>query len=255
FHAQWHQQTLLMGKEDYPVFDAVGRGHFIGWNMSIRAPLPQGGYPVDENENFFIDGETEPSIAWQGLEDSFGFSWGFPESASTFPLTGWQPFYQNGAAAYRFCLNDRISFRKSLRMTVGFGKNESPMFREMFSKPENPLELSSVAYWYQTEPHKPMPALPSARERLPMPARGETFRDAAQHIAADETLALDCGKKAGDVAYLADGWDFQVGSGYEYEGFPTEVNHCWADQKSLEFDIACPKGASGVLRLFIIDGD
>lgn len=255
FHAQWHQQTLLMGKEDYPVFDAVGQGQFIGWNMTIRAPLPQGGYPVDENENFFIDGETEPSISWQGLEDSFGFSWGFPETANTFPLTGWQPFYQNGAAAYRFCLNDRISFRKTLRMTVGFGKNESPMFREMFSKPENPLELSSVAYWYQTEPHKSMPPLPAANDRLPMPARSETFHDADKHIAAGETVAIDCGRKAGDVAYLAQGWDFQVGRGFEYEGFPSEVKHCWADEKSLEFDLLCPKGAAGTLRLFIIDGD
>jgi hypothetical protein len=25
--------------------------------------------------------------------------------------------------------------------------------------------MSSVAYWYQTEPHRPFPALPAARER------------------------------------------------------------------------------------------
>lgn len=255
FHAQWHQETLLMGQKDYPVFDAAGRGQFIGWNMSIRAPLPQGGYPVDENENFYIDGEAEPSIAWQGLEDSFGFSWGFPESLNTFPLMGWQPYYQTGAAAYRFCLSDRISFKKTLRLTVGFGKNEHPMFREMFSKPGNPLELSSVAYWYQTEPHKPMPPLPPVRDRLPAPARGEAFHDAAQHIAAGETFAVDCGKKDGDIAYLADGWDFELARGYLYDGWAAPVSHCWADYDSLECAITCPKGVAGTLRLYLIDGD
>ena len=31
------------------------------------------------------------------------------------------------------------------------------------------LDLSSVAYWYQTEPHKKFPPLPSRAARKPMP--------------------------------------------------------------------------------------
>lgn len=256
FHARWRQETLLMGNEDYLVFETAGEGHFIGWNVTIRgAGGPEAGYPVDMNEKFYIDGEAAPSIEWQGIEDSFGFSWGFPESANEFPLTGWQPYYKVGAAAYRFCLNDRITFRKSLRMTVGFGEHEHPMFHEMFSKPENPLQLSSVAYWYQREPHQTMPPLPSASERRPVFQEETRAVDPTPYRQAGETIVLACGKKEGDIEFLEDGWDFRLRRGYLYEGWPTEVNHCWADKTSLEFDILCPKGASGTLRLYIIDGD
>lgn len=36
FHATWRQKTLLLGKEDYEVFDARGKGQFVGWNVTIR---------------------------------------------------------------------------------------------------------------------------------------------------------------------------------------------------------------------------
>jgi hypothetical protein len=186
---------------------------------------------------------------WQGLEDGFGFSWGFPEVANGFPYTGYQPYY-NGAAAYRFNDADRISFAKSLRMTVGFGPNE-PTFIDLFSKPENALELSSVAYWYQKEPHAALAPLLPASKRAP-----DLYSASAKsHLDAGETLVLNCGNTAGDVEFLATGWDFQFKRGYAYSGFATEVKHCWADFDSLEFDIICPKGASGTLKLYIIDGD
>ena len=259
FHAQWRQETLLMGKADYSVFDAVGRGQFIGWNMTVRAAgSPDAGYPVDENEKFYIDGEAEPSIEWQGLEDSFGFSYGFPEVANEFPMTGWQPYYKNGAAAYRFCLNDRISFKKTLRMTVGFGKKEDPMFHDLFSKPENALQLSSVAYWYQKEPHQPMPALPPAHQRAPAFCGESKPADAAKYAATGETVVINCGKPDADVEFLKDGWDFRFRKGFLFFSpaiWKHEISYCWADKDSLEFDILCPKSAAGTLRLFILDAD
>ena len=255
FHAFWRQETLLLGARDYDVFEAQGRGHFIGWNVTVRGAAPsKPGYPVDENPKLYVDGETEPRVEWQGLEDSFGFSWGFPETGSSFPYTGFQPYLDGGAAAYRFCINDRVSFKKSIKMTIGFGKNEHPMFHEQFSKPENPLQFSSVAYWYQTEPHTPLPPMPSSAERQPA-GLAAAPADAAKYAASHETLVLNCGNRAGDIEYLKDGWDFILKRGYLFSGWTTDVNHCWADKNSLEFEIKCPKGAAGTLRLFIIDGD
>ena len=87
FHACWRQQTLLLGKENYKVFEAQGRGNFIGWNVTLRSPqAKKKSYPVDENPQIFVDGAAEPVIDWMGLEDSFGFSWGFPQAASSLPL-------------------------------------------------------------------------------------------------------------------------------------------------------------------------
>jgi hypothetical protein len=99
FHAFWHQEDLLLGKREYTALEAKGMGKFVGWNVTIRIPgNPKkpgyGGFAVDENENFFIDGEAEPAVEFQGLEDSFGFSWAFPETQSIFPLTGYFPLFQ-----------------------------------------------------------------------------------------------------------------------------------------------------------------
>ena len=166
FHASWRQETLLLGKQDYVALEAKGKGKFIGWNITIRS-LGAVGYPVDENEKFYIDGETTPSVEFQGLEDSFGFSWGFPRTSDNFfPLTGYFK-YLNGAAAYRFFTQDAISFEKSLRVAIGFGDHESPWFRTRFSKPDSTLQISSTVYWYQNEPHALLPPMPPASEREP----------------------------------------------------------------------------------------
>lgn len=255
FHAVWRQKIVKMGKgEEYPVFEAKGKGQFIGWNVSVRASLsPTDGYSVDENEKFFIDGEKEPSIEWQGLEDSFGFSWGFPEQANTFQYTGYQPYYGNGAAAFRFCVNDRISFSKSIRFTVGFGKDELKGWQSAFPN-DLPLQFSSVAYWYQTEPHEKFAVIPNTHDREPV------FVPKQQMSLPDEkglTLSLQCGEPNNEVQYLADGWDFVFRNGYSFSGpqWTTDIKHCWASWKTLEFDVTCPKGASGILKLFILDGD
>jgi hypothetical protein len=169
FHASWRQQSLLLGRKDYLVLEATGKGKFIGWNITVRS-LEINDCPVDENEKFYIDGETNPSVEFQGLEDSFGFSWGFPKSDSFFPLTGYFKFL-DGAAAYRFFTEDAIRFEKSLRAVLGFGVHED-YFRKKFSAPDTITQFSSTAYWYQTEPHATLPPMPPVNEREPAPGRG-----------------------------------------------------------------------------------
>ncbi len=59
-------------------------------------------------------------------------------------------------SVYRFHLDSPIPFTKSLKATIehGHANHRSDNFY-------------SVAYWYQTEPHSPFPALPAVAERLP----------------------------------------------------------------------------------------
>jgi hypothetical protein len=178
FHAAWRQESLRLGDRDYLALEARGRGKFIGWNATVRLP-GRAGYPVDQNEKFFVDGETTASVEFQGMEDSFGFSWGFPPTESQFPLTGYFPYYK-GAASYRFFLRDAISFQKSLRVAIGFGEHEDPMFRRQFSRPGSELQFSTTVYWYQTEPHAPLPPLPPAALRTPSPELA--FRPAAEKV-------------------------------------------------------------------------
>lgn len=253
FHASWRQQTVDMDRVEFHAMEAEGKGVFVGWNLTVRGvDTPTSGYFVDENVKIWVDGGRQPAVEWQGLEDSFGFSWGFPPEANSFPRTGYQPWY-NGAAAYRFLVEDRIAFQKSIRITVGFGRNEIEAWRAMFPRGFPPHQFSAVTYWYQSEPHRPYPPLPPARGRDPQNL------PVSQPAPADprDTLELTCGSSGGDLAFARPGWDFVLNRGYAFEGpqWTSAIKHCWADYHSLQFTIVCPPGSQGTLRLFLLDGD
>lgn len=258
FHASWRQEALLLGERDYLALDAKGRGKFIGWNVTVRSP-GRGNYPVDENEKFYIDGEKEASVEFQGLEDSFGFSWGFPHSENDFPMTGYFP-YMKGATAYRFFLQDAISFESSLRVTIGFGAHESPFFRKEYSKPGSTLQLSSTVYWYQTEPHAPLPAMPPALERAPAPEQAfwpekETLPTAADFKRDGVKLALWCGRPGDELIYAENGYGATARQGTAWSGWAPPVYHARADEHEVAIDLRVPQKSAGKVKLFIIDPD
>ncbi|HVM49448.1 MAG TPA: glycoside hydrolase family 172 protein [Candidatus Acidoferrum sp.] len=258
FHASWRQEGLLLGKRDYLALEAKGRGKLVGWNVSVRSP-GRDGYPVDENEKFYIDGESVASVEYQGLEDSFGFSWGFPESENLFPLTGYFPFMK-GAAAYRFFTQDAISFEKSLRVMIGFGVNEDPSFRRDFSKPGTTLQFSTTVYWYQTEPHAPLPAMPSAVDRAPAPEEPlwpdkETLPSPEQLKARGVKLEMLCGRPGKEVIFAEKGYGATAKKGFTYSGWGLPVYHTRAGNDETEIELTVPKGASGLVRVYVIDPD
>lgn len=285
FHAQWRQQTLLLGKDDYEVVRASGVGQLIGWNVTLRMPNGQTA-PLDENEVIHVDGAAIPYVEWQGLEDSFGFSWNFPPDANSFPYAAYHPFY-GGYAAFRFFLNDRIPFHKSLRMTI-VGKGQ---IGDQSTKPGSEIQISSVAYWYQREPHQPFePMLPAgAREPFAPPASPEQLAADRKHLESGETLILKCGgtkelefvspewiaahgyithpgyvitvpQMTSEVEYLKPGWDFRLLQGEPHndsiariEGWPRGYWRSFEDE--IKVRLLCPKGVSGTLKLYLLDGD
>ena len=258
FHASWHQEGLLLGQRDYVALEARGKGKVVGWNVTVRSPGRES-YPVDENEKFFIDGETTASVEFQGLEDSFGFSWGFPESQSMFPLTGYFPFLK-GAAAYRFFIQDAISFEKSIRVAIGFGVNEDPMFRREFSKPGSTLQLSTTVYWYQVEPHAPFPAMPAAAERAPAPddpfwPSKETLPSADELRSRGVKLEMLCGRPGKEVIFAETGYGAEAKGGYVWNGWAPPVYHARAGNEETAVELTVPKGAAGLVRVYVIDPD
>ena len=259
FHSCWRQEALPLGAREYLALDAVGKGKFIGWNVTVRRP-GSSGYPVDMNEKFYIDGEKAASVEFQGIEDSFGFSWGFPESDNVFPLTGYRKFFR-GATAYRFFIQDSISFGRSLKVLIGFGEHEHPMFRATFSNERNPLQLSSTVYWYQTEPHTPLPTVPSIQERQPAPDDNPTW-PFPEDLPSQEDLKksgvrlhIRCGRTNGEVIFAEEGYSLLEAGGYQWEGWAPPIYHTRAHEKELNLEIGVPKGATGKIRVFIQDPD
>jgi hypothetical protein len=148
----------LDGKDNYVWMEAAGRGHFIGVTMSVLQN--QDGWWGEGDDMFFIDGESAPSINGTGSEDYFLGAFDFGDRAFSYRLYGAPVKSEERAGSrssvYRFHLDSPITFTKSIRATIEHGHANA--------RSDN---FYSVAYWYQTEPHAPFPALPPAEQRIP----------------------------------------------------------------------------------------
>jgi hypothetical protein len=168
FHAEYNQCAPCTavesdgknpdGKDNYLWVDAKGRGQFAGVTMSILEN--NDGWWGEGDDMFFIDGEKLPSIVGTGTEDYFLGAWDFGGKPFAYGLFG-APVVgpeRQGArwSVYRFHLDSPIPFNKSLRATIEHGAANN--------RGDN---YYSVAYWYQAEPHAPLPALPPVNDRLP----------------------------------------------------------------------------------------
>jgi hypothetical protein len=147
----------LNGEGNYVFLEAQGQGHFVGVTLSVLQN--QDGWWGEGDDMIFIDGETTPSINGTGSEDYFLGAWDFgdrPFAYSSFgaPVKG-EEKAGSRSSVYRFHLDSPIPFTKSIRATIehGHANHRSDNFY-------------SVAYWYQTEPHAPFPALPPFGQRV-----------------------------------------------------------------------------------------
>ncbi|MGB7437129.1 MAG: glycoside hydrolase family 172 protein [Candidatus Acidiferrum sp.] len=148
----------LNGEGNYVWMEATGRGQFVGATMSV---LQNQDYWWGEGDDmFFIDGEMTPSINGTGTEDYFLGAYDFGGKAFSYALYGAPVVGEEKAGSrssvYRFHLDSPIPFTKSIKATIEHGHANG--------RSDN---YFSVAYWYQTEPHAPFPALPPVEERLP----------------------------------------------------------------------------------------
>jgi hypothetical protein len=156
FHAQFRRTTTVRGTP-VTVLNAEGRGHYVGTVLSMQPLHGRGMWFLEGNERVFVDDETSPSVLGTGTEDYFSSGWYFDTGPYSAPYHGAtiKDTLTGRVSAYRWHIEDPISFTRRLRFTIEHGgANDAPG-----------TDYSSVAYWYQTHPHKPFPALPA--ELLP----------------------------------------------------------------------------------------
>ncbi len=152
----------LTDKRNHLMIDAKGEGHYVGVNYFVHSPSPK--WYGEGDDMFFIDGEPwPPSLHGTGTEDYFNASW-CPKDAYLHPYFGY-PVVAEGESGhlgkthcYRYHIEDPIIFKKSLRGSIERGHGNCL-----------PLDIVTVAYWYQSLPHKPFPALPDRAGRQNMP--------------------------------------------------------------------------------------
>jgi hypothetical protein len=157
-----------LGEGNYVILEASGRGHYVGVTHSILQN--QGDWWGEGDDMFFIDGATTPQIVGTGSEDYYLGAWcyggcGIDPFGSKRPTFAYQRYGNplNGGddrgagwMVYRFHTDSPVTFQRDIRVTIesGHANHRSDNFY-------------TVAYWYQTEPHRPFPALPAAADRIP----------------------------------------------------------------------------------------
>ena len=173
FHAQFRHEHPLKTQGLYTILDGVaGEGQYVGTYLAVEVHDP--GWWGEGEIKFYLDGDRQfPTICGTGTEDYFGGSYNF-ENHDTHK---YQPFstpysgliqalpadkiYEVGQrfGLYRWHLADPIRFRKDLKVTMqALGWKQGGLYLPL------DCEMSSVAYWYQKEPHQPFPALAPGSE-------------------------------------------------------------------------------------------
>jgi len=174
FHAQFHNELRTEGTKPYVLLAGVkGSGQYVGTYMTYGVRHP--GWWGEGEIKFFIDGDKEfPTIAGTGTEDYFGGAWDFAP-VKTHEYQTFTGLYSGlpqiirpedsdnpiRFGLYRWHIPDPIRFKSDLRVTMQMLGWTSSGPREYDPLHEH---VSSVAFWYQTEPHQPFPPLASDAE-------------------------------------------------------------------------------------------
>jgi hypothetical protein len=171
FHALWRRENPTAavppeiakdgnktGAENFVFVDAVGRGQFVGVILNVQGFAT--GWWGEGDDMFFVDGEPyPPSVHGTGLEDYFNNAWSYQEEFN-YPFIGYSrkgnKDWTGMHTMYRFHILDPIYFRKSLKAGIEHGHAN-----------RRSDDYSSVAFWYQTEPHKPFEPLLPVKQRYP----------------------------------------------------------------------------------------
>nr|WP_284731556.1 DUF2961 domain-containing protein [Mesorhizobium sp. dw_380] len=112
-----------------------------------------------------------PTLHGTGTEDYFNTAW-CPTQDYSAPYHGiiaaGGPNWTEPVTLYRWHIEDPVIFHKRIRVSIEHGHAN-----------RRADDISSVAFWYQAEPHKPFAPLPPAAKRVPTFRRPNEGLDAA----------------------------------------------------------------------------
>jgi Protein of unknown function (DUF2961) len=169
FHAEFRRVNPLPYKDVYTILDNVsGKGHYVGTYLAWG--VHNSGWWGEGEVKFYIDGDREfPTIAGTGTEDYFNGSYDFENQITkqyepfTSPYSGLiqaikpDGLYQSQErfGLYRWHILDPVRFDNNLKVTIqALGWQSGRRYLPLTD------DIASVAFWYQTEPHVPLPKLP-----------------------------------------------------------------------------------------------
>jgi hypothetical protein len=180
FHAAWDIDSFILTPDTIkPVLHIEGDGHLVGQQFSIITAEPAFRYfsfIMEGNPCYRIDGESQPSYIYTGMEDSFGFSWGFRQVISG-AHQGINHLEMdatpNELSIYRFRPTSPLIFKRSLDLEINW-QHEFSLGQTNYHTPPRErvyqanargggwVSLGTTHYWYATDPNgvdQPLPDL------------------------------------------------------------------------------------------------
>jgi hypothetical protein len=169
FHTRFRRSNPLPYKEDYTILDGVtGKGQFVGTYLAWGTN--NDGWWGEGEIKFYMDGDGEyPTICGTGTEDYFCGSYGFLDPYTNDRYVSYTTHYagfheikrdelykcQKRFGMYRWHIADPVRFEKDLKVTIqALGWREGGRYLPLQD------DIASAAFWYQTLPSAPFPALP-----------------------------------------------------------------------------------------------
>jgi hypothetical protein len=176
FHARFWRENPLQVRGVYTILDGVeGSGQYVGTYLAYGTHNT--GWWGEGEVKFFIDGDEQfPTICGTGTEDYFCGSYDFEGNGPdgkvsytefTHPYSGLPQVIrpdgmydsQQRFSLYRWHIPDPVRFEHDLKVTIqALGWQSGGRYLPLQD------DVASVAFWYQTEPHKKFPKFPSRDE-------------------------------------------------------------------------------------------
>lgn len=146
FHAKFNRVKKTKRKENYVILDAKGAGQFAGCVLSMQAYQKEHFLFLEGDEFISVDDDKTPSILGTGTEDYFLSGFYFNKGTFAAPFHGLtiKDKEKSRISVYRFRVSDAIPFKKSFHFEIEHGLTWAHGVSS---------DYSSVAYWYQSEPH------------------------------------------------------------------------------------------------------
>ena len=161
FHAQFRRSNPTQGSIHTILDNVKGKGQYVGTFMAVG--VNNNGWWGEGEIKFFMDGDKDfPTISGTGTEDYFCGSYNF-ENKKTHQYEPFSTAYagmhqvikpdglyvsEQRFGMYRWHIQDPIRFDKDLKVTIqdlGWRHNNRYLLQHS--------DISTVAFWYQLEPH------------------------------------------------------------------------------------------------------
>lgn len=143
-------------EHNYVILETKGQGHYLGCNLSVSNF--QGTWWGEGDDMIWVDGyKWPPDVHGTGSEDYLNQAWGMQDNAYLRNGSSIHEQFNHGyQTSYVFHIENPVRFSREIKVTIEHGH-------------ANHLgnEMSSVAYWYASNPCEAV-AVPPVAQRMPV---------------------------------------------------------------------------------------